>query len=54
MVAESVPCGPDVDRILESFREFADAGFDELYVSQIGPRQSEFIEVLERELLPRL
>jgi len=54
MIAESVPCGPDVDRILESFREFADAGFDELYVSQIGPRQSEFIEVLERELLPRL
>jgi hypothetical protein len=54
MIAESVPCGPDVDRIVETFREYAEAGFDELYVSQIGPRQPEFIELLEREVLPRL
>ena len=38
MIAESVPCGPDVDRIVAAFQEFADAGFDELYVQQIGGR----------------
>jgi len=53
MIAESVPCGPDVDKIVQSFQEFADAGFDELYVQQVGARQAEFFAVLERELLPR-
>jgi G6PDH family F420-dependent oxidoreductase len=54
MIAESVPCGPDVDKIVATFREFADAGFDELYVQQIGDRQAEFFDVLEREIVPRL
>jgi G6PDH family F420-dependent oxidoreductase len=53
MIAESVPCGPDVEKIVEAFQEYADAGFDELYVAQIGPRQKEFFDVLEREILPR-
>ena len=53
MIAESVPCGPDVDRIVEAFQEFAYAGFDELYVQQIGPRQEEFFDMLARDVLPR-
>jgi G6PDH family F420-dependent oxidoreductase len=53
MIAESVPCGPDVDKIVDAFQEYADAGYDELYVQQIGTRQKEFFEVLEREILPR-
>jgi G6PDH family F420-dependent oxidoreductase len=53
LIAESVPCGPDVDRIVETFRSFADAGFDELYVQQIGPRQEEFFTMLARDVLPR-
>jgi G6PDH family F420-dependent oxidoreductase len=51
-IAESVPCGPDTDRILATFREFADAGYDELYVAQIGPRQEEFFDMLARDVLP--
>jgi G6PDH family F420-dependent oxidoreductase len=54
MIAESVPCGPDTDRIVATFQEFADAGFDELYVQQIGPRQEEFLDLLARDVLPRL
>ena len=42
MIAESVPCGPDVERIVAAFQAFADAGYDELYVQQIGDRQDEF------------
>jgi G6PDH family F420-dependent oxidoreductase len=53
MIAESVACGPDVDKLVEEFQSFADAGFDELYVSQIGPRQREFFDVLKAEILPR-
>jgi hypothetical protein len=53
MIAGSVPCGPDTERIVATFQEFADAGFDELYVQQIGPRQEEFFAMLERDVLPR-
>src|SRR5215218_9103551 len=53
LIAEAVPCGPDIDKLASTFEQFADAGFDELYVQQVGPRQREFFDVLARELLPR-
>jgi G6PDH family F420-dependent oxidoreductase len=53
MIAASVPCGPDVDKIDKSFQAFAGAGFDELYVQQVGERQEEFFTMLARDLLPR-
>ena len=53
MIAESVPCGPDVEMMIAAFQEFAAVGYDELYVQQIGPRQREFFDVLEKEILPR-
>jgi G6PDH family F420-dependent oxidoreductase len=52
MIAEAVPCGPDLDRHSEALQEFADAGVDELYVQQIGGGQ-EFFDVYEREVLAR-
>jgi G6PDH family F420-dependent oxidoreductase len=52
MVAEAVPCGPDLDRHLESLQEFADAGVDELYVQQIGGGR-EFFDAYADEVLPR-
>jgi G6PDH family F420-dependent oxidoreductase len=54
MVAESVPCGPDLDRHIEQITAFADAGFDELYINQIGPDQDEFFRVYREEVLPRV
>ena len=53
MIAESVPCGPDVEKQIAAFQEFADAGFDELYVQQIGTRHDEFFDVYAKEVLPR-
>jgi G6PDH family F420-dependent oxidoreductase len=53
MVAEAVPCGPDLDRHLESIQEYADAGVDELYIQQIGGGHEQFFEVYAREVLPR-
>jgi G6PDH family F420-dependent oxidoreductase len=52
MIAESVPCGPDLERHVESIQEYADAGVDELYVQQIGGGR-EFFEAYAREVLPR-
>ena len=52
-VAESVPCGPDAERIVEAVNEYAEAGYDHVYVHQIGPDQEGFLRFAERELLPR-
>ncbi len=54
MVAESVACGPDVDRHVAQLQAYVDAGYDEVFVQQIGPDQEGFFEVYEREVLPRL
>jgi G6PDH family F420-dependent oxidoreductase len=54
MVAEDTPCGPDVDKHVEAIQAYADAGFDELYVNQIGPRQDEFFAAYREHVLPRV
>jgi G6PDH family F420-dependent oxidoreductase len=54
MLAEQVPCGPDIERHLDAIRAYANAGFDELYVQQIGPEQDRFFEVYRNQVLPRL
>ena len=52
--AESVPYGPDPRPYAEAVEEYAKAGFDELYLQQIGPRQEEFFGWAEDVLLPEL
>jgi G6PDH family F420-dependent oxidoreductase len=51
-VAEEVVCGPDADRHVERLEEFVDAGFDHVYVHQVGPDQEGFIDFYEREVMP--
>ncbi len=53
VVAQSVPCGPDIEHHVEAIKRYEDAGFDELYIQQIGPEQERFFEVYAREVLPR-
>lgn len=54
LVAESVVCGPDVDRYVAKVAEFAEAGFTHVYFHQVGPDQSRFFDFATRELLPAL
>lgn len=54
MIAESVPCGPDPGQVLESVKEYVDAGFDHVYFHQIGPDQEGFFKFWREELQPRL
>jgi G6PDH family F420-dependent oxidoreductase len=54
-VAGSIPCGPDIDAIVEAVGSFTDAGFTDVALVQIGDeKQQEFLEVAEKELLPAL
>jgi G6PDH family F420-dependent oxidoreductase len=54
-VAAQLACGPDVDEHVEQIKAFADAGFEEIALVQIGAEQQEpFIRWAERELLPAL
>jgi G6PDH family F420-dependent oxidoreductase len=54
MVADVVACGPDPERHVEAISAYLEAGFDEVYVNQIGPDQEGFFEFYARELRPRL
>ncbi len=54
MLGESITCGPDVERHVRTLQAYADAGFDELYVNQIGPDQEAFFAAYRDEVLPRL
>ena len=54
-VAESIPCGPDVEEHVEKIKPFIDAGFTEIALVQIGGEEQEkFTAWAERELLPAL
>jgi G6PDH family F420-dependent oxidoreductase len=52
-VAEKVVCGPDPAKHLELIDQFADAGFDHVYVHQVGPDQEGFLDFYAREILER-
>ncbi|MFL6277098.1 MAG: TIGR03557 family F420-dependent LLM class oxidoreductase [Blastocatellia bacterium] len=53
-VAKAITCGPDAERHLEKIREFADAGFDHVYVHQVGPDQQGFRKFYEEEIIPKI
>lgn len=47
------PCGPDLDQHVRAIEAYRDAGFDELYIGQIGPDQQGFFTAYRDEVLPR-
>lgn len=51
-VAESIICGPDPEQHIAGIRQFLDAGFDAVYVHQVGPDQTGFFRFYEAEILP--
>ncbi|MCU1365590.1 MAG: class F420-dependent oxidoreductase [Ilumatobacteraceae bacterium] len=53
-MAEHMPCGPDVEPIVAAAKEYVDAGFDRMFITQIGPDQAGFFSFFTRELAPGL
>ncbi|HWG63648.1 MAG TPA: TIGR03557 family F420-dependent LLM class oxidoreductase [Streptosporangiaceae bacterium] len=49
----SAPCGPDAGPHQEALRRYADAGFDEVYVAQVGGAHEGFFEFFADQVLPR-
>jgi G6PDH family F420-dependent oxidoreductase len=54
MIDDALACGPDPERYVEAIRPFAEAGYDRLYIQQIGPDQQGFLEFFDDEVRPRL
>ncbi|MEV8565301.1 LLM class F420-dependent oxidoreductase [Streptomyces sp. NPDC051322] len=54
-VADSIPCGDDVDMFVEAVRPYVEAGFTEVALVQVGGDQQEpYLDWAERKLLPAL
>jgi G6PDH family F420-dependent oxidoreductase len=51
-IAEAIACGPDADDHIAAIQAYVDAGYDEVYVAQIGPDQEGFVDFYAREVLP--
>lgn len=51
-VAGKIICSPDPDRHIAAIKKFVDAGYDHVYIHQVGPDQEGFFRFYEREILP--
>jgi G6PDH family F420-dependent oxidoreductase len=54
MVADTIPCGGDPERYIASLNAYAEAGYDEVYLHNIGEDQQGFLRFFQREIRPRL
>lgn len=46
------PCGPDAQKHIEAIHKMSNAGFDHIYIHQIGPNQEGFFRFYQQEILP--
>jgi G6PDH family F420-dependent oxidoreductase len=54
-VAQTVPCGPDLDAHVDAVRQYVDAGFTHVALIQVGAAgQAGFLDFAEKDLLPAL
>lgn len=51
---KSIPCGPAVEPVVASVRQYLEAGYDHLYFHQIGPDQDGFFRFWSDRLRPAL
>lgn len=52
-VTERIVCGPDPEKHLANIQKFIDAGFDKVYIHQVGPDQEGFFQFYQQEILPK-
>ena len=51
-IAKAIICGNDPQKHLDAIQEFVDAGFDHVYVHQVGPDQEGFFNFYTKSILP--
>jgi coenzyme F420-dependent glucose-6-phosphate dehydrogenase len=49
-----VICGPGLDHSVGAIEKFVEAGFEHVYIRQIGPDQEGFLEAIGSDVLPRI
>jgi G6PDH family F420-dependent oxidoreductase len=54
MVADSMTCGDDPDEHVSTLKAYADAGFDAVYVHNIGTEQRGFFDFYRTKVLPQV
>ena len=54
MSRDAAPCGPDLERHLEGLRPYVDAGFEEVYVANMGPHYRDMIAAYGEHVLPEV
>ncbi len=52
-IFEHIPLGPDPQKHIQGIQVFLDAGFDQVYIHQIGPDQEGFFKFYQKEVLPK-
>lgn len=50
--SDSLVTDPDPETHVENLQKFVEAGYDHVYVHQVGPNQEQFFEFYEDEVLP--
>lgn len=53
-VAKVITCGPDPDEHIAAIMRYVDAGYDHVYVHQVGPEQEGFFTFYEEHVLPAI
>jgi coenzyme F420-dependent glucose-6-phosphate dehydrogenase len=53
-VAKLIPCGPDPEKHLNGIRQYIEAGFNHIFIHQIGPKQEQFMDFYAKEILPMI
>ena len=52
-IQDSFVCGPEAGPQLEMIGKYKDAGYDEVYVANVGPSYRELIDLYAKEILPQ-
>lgn len=52
-VARDVTCGPDPQHHIDQIRKYIAAGYDHVYIHQVGPDQEGFFRFYEKQVLPK-
>lgn len=47
-----MPCGDDPEEHITAVQRYVDAGYDEVYISQVGPTSQGFFDFYAEQVLP--
>jgi len=53
-IKDSFVCGSEAGPQLEMIGKYADAGYDEVYVANVGPNYRELIDLYAKEVIPNV